>query len=187
LKTKLRSGKLWSMNKIWTGLTLLALFLVSGCDKPSGGSVGAPGVAVQPGEPTHAQPRLQTIKLWLGAEEMITELAVTAEQVQTGMMYRTNMEENSGMLFIFARPDRRAFWMKHTLVPLSAAYIDPDGRILEIHPLEPGNTNSVVGSSDRIQYVLETPQGWFQRHNVREGAVIRTERGPLRETFFRQR
>ena len=67
--------------------------------------------------------------------------------------------------------------MKNCVLPLSAAYIDPDGVILEIlHPLEPGNTNPVVAFTNRIQYVLETRQGWFQRHNVREGMATHETR-----------
>lgn len=127
------------------------------------------------------------MKLWLGAEELVTELAVTGLQMQTGMMFRTNMEENAGMLFVFPQAHQAAFWMKNTFVPLSAAYIDPEGVILEIHALEPHNTNSVVAGTARVQYVLETPQGWFDRHNVHTGAVVRTEFGSLRQTFFRAR
>ena len=69
---------------------------------------------------------------------------------------------------------------------LSAAYIDPEGVILEIHDLQPHNTNSVVAASERVQFVLETNQGWFGRHHVTTGMVVRTERGTLAETFKRQ-
>jgi uncharacterized membrane protein (UPF0127 family) len=71
-------------------------------------------------------------------------------------------------------------------VPLSAAYISPDGTILEIVDLHPHNTNSVEAATDQVQYVLEVNQGWFKRHNIAPGAVIRTERGTLRGTFFPQ-
>ena len=140
-----------------------------------------------PSLPTVAQARLQTMKLWLGAEEMAAELALTAEQVQTGMMFRTNLAENAGMLFVFGAPHRASFWMKNCPLPLSAAYIDPEGVILEIHDLQPHNTNSVVASSERVQFVLETSQGWFGRHRVTTGMVVRTEHGTLLETFFRRR
>jgi uncharacterized membrane protein (UPF0127 family) len=124
------------------------------------------------------------MKLWLGAEELETELALTPSQQQTGMMFRTNMAENEAMLFVFQAPHRASFWMMNTKVPLSAAYIDPEGVVLEIHDLQPYDTNSVVAASDRVQFVLETRQGWFQRHNIGIGTVIRTERGSLKATFF---
>ena len=123
------------------------------------------------------------MKLWLGAEELVTELALNGTQQQTGMMFRTNMAENEGMLFVFPIPHQASFWMMNTYVPLSAAYINPEGIILEIHQLEPLNTNSVFAASDQIQYVLETRQGWFDRHNVRTGMVVRSEYGPLKSTF----
>jgi uncharacterized membrane protein (UPF0127 family) len=140
-----------------------------------------------PGLPTKAQPKLQTMKLWLGPEEMITEIAADDPSRMTGMMFRTNMAENEGMLFVFPMPHQTSFWMMNTKIPLSAAYIDPEGTILEIHKLEPENTNSVRAASARIQFVLETPQGWFERHNVRTGAVIRTEFGSLPDVFLKRR
>jgi uncharacterized membrane protein (UPF0127 family) len=171
------------MNKAWIP-GLLLLVAVWGCkqsEAPAASPVAAAGL------PTQAQPRLQTIKLWIGAEEMVTELALTGLQQQTGMMFRTNMPENEGMLFVFSVPHQASFWMMNTVLPLSAAYIDPDGVIAEIHDLQPRNTNSVTASSDRIQYVLETNQGWFKRHNIGVGTRIQTERGSLRDTFFRRR
>jgi uncharacterized membrane protein (UPF0127 family) len=173
-----------------TALRILALLAVlsfcGGCGDSKKPAASPPAPAI-PGLPTQAQPKLQTMKLWLATEELNTELALTFEQQQTGMMFRTNMPENTGMLFVFGGPHQASFWMKNTLVPLSAAYIDSDGVIREIHNLEPQNTNAVVAASDRIQFVLETPQGWFDRHNVRTGMVVRTERGPLLDTFFRRR
>jgi uncharacterized protein len=170
----------WAMN----GLRILALLLVvavcagcaGGCSKPEPSAL-----------PSAAQPKLPTMKVWLGAEEMTAELALTGEQMRTGMMFRTNLAENAGMLFVFSMPHRASFWMKNCPLPLSAAYIDPEGVILEIHDLQPHNTNSVEAASDRVQFVLETNQGWFGRHNVRPGMVVRTERGALTETFFRRR
>ena len=136
-----------------------------------------------PGEPTAVLPRLQSLKVWVGNEELIAELALTPIQIRTGMMFRTNMAENEAMLFVDSVPRQASFWMKNVDVPLSAAYIDPEGVILEIRKLEPHNTNSVVSASSRIQFVMETPQGWFERHNISTGAVVRTERGTLKETF----
>jgi uncharacterized protein len=173
-------------------LRILTLVLVvAACGGCAGGCKQAASSATEPEVssrlPAAAQPKLQTMKLWLGAEEMVAELALTSEQVQTGMMFRTNMAENASMLFVFAQPHRAGFWMKNCPLPLSAAYIDPEGVILEIRELQPHNTNSVVASSDRVQFVLETNQGWFERHKVSAGMVVRTERGSLMETFFRKR
>jgi uncharacterized protein len=128
------------------------------------------------------------MRLWLGPHEVEAELAVTRMQIQTGMMFRTNMLENEGMLFIFGRPHQTGFYMKNTRVPLSCAYIDTEGTILEIHDMQPLDEASIDAQSDQIQYVLEVKQGWFQRKNVGVGTVVRTEHGSLNDTFFnRQR
>src|SRR5262245_30214282 len=134
----------------------------------------------------HALPKLATIKLWIGPHELETEVAKTVAEVATGMMFRQKMGENEGMLFVFDEPQPRQFYMKNCVVPLSAAYIDPDGVILEIVSLEPGVEVPVPSKSDQVQFVLETPRGWFERHNVSTGTLIRTERGPLRQAFVGQ-
>jgi hypothetical protein len=135
----------------------------------------------------HAQPKLRTLKLWLGPHELIAELALNEVEVATGMMFRTNMLENEAMLFVFAVPHGAAFYMKNTLVPLSVAYLDRQGTILEVHDLKPLDETPVEAQSDDIQYVLETPQGWFERHKVGTGTVVHTELGSLPEKFFRRR
>jgi uncharacterized protein len=171
---------------------IVILFLLAGCGNSDPRPLPPPSSAppVVPAEtpvPDGAQPRLPVISLWIGAEELLTELAMTPRQIRTGMMFRTEMAENEAMLFVFAGPHRAAFWMKNTQIPLSVAYIDPDGVILEIHDLHPHDTNSVEAASNQIQYVLETNQNWFRKKNVRPGMVVRTEHGTLQETFFRNR
>lgn len=168
------------------GFRVLALVLAvgfcAGCDKPAAPMQVAAGGG---GEPTQAQPKLQTLKLWIGAEEMTVELALTPIQQQTGMMFRTNLAENAGMLFPLPFTQRASFWMKNCPLPLSAAYIDPDGIIQELHEFQPHNTNAVIAASSNIRFVLETPKGWFQRHNVKPGMLVKTENGSLMDTFFK--
>jgi uncharacterized membrane protein (UPF0127 family) len=135
----------------------------------------------------HAQPKLPTIKVWLGDQELITELATQPIQIATGMMFRTNMLENEAMLFVFQDATPRNFYMRNCTVPLTAAYISPDGVIQEFAKLVPGDEIGVQSRAMNIQFVLELPQGWQERHNIQPGAVVRTERGTLQETFFRGR
>ena len=176
------------MNQWRIEVLAVTLGLLTGCTSGCRQAEAPPAEPEnQPPLPTAAQPKMQTMKLWLGAEEMVVELALTGIQQQTGMMFRTNLAENAGMLFVFPRSFQASFWMKNCPLPLSAAYIDPEGVILEINNLEPHNTNSVVASSERVQFVLEANQGWFGRHNVTPGMVVRTEHGPLQEPFYRRR
>lgn len=129
------------------------------------------------------QAKLPTIKLNVGGKAMISEICADDRTRQMGMMFRESMGENDGMIFVFPYPFQAAFWMRNTIVPLSAAYIDSRGVILEIHKLEPLNEESVRATSDQIQFVLETPQGWFEKNDVKVGAVVSTEHGPLAEVL----
>jgi uncharacterized protein len=168
----------------WFVLLVSPLLALVGCSKNEP-PPPATSTANIPGLPAQAQPKLRTIRLWLGPAEVAAEMALTPEQEQTGMMFRTNLDENAGMIFVFPRPWQASFWMKNCTVPLSAAYIDPEGAILEIHDLEPQNTNSVLAQSPDVQFVLEVNQGWFKRHQVETGVYVRTEKGTLQETFAR--
>jgi len=166
----------------------IALLLVvgfwAGCHKSV--ETAAPPPAVGDGLPARAQPKLQTMKIYLGAETLDAELALTEEQQHTGMMFRTNLLETDAMLFVLPVQQRASFWMKNCPESLSAAYIGPDGVITEIHHLEKNDTNAVVAATDNIQYVLEVKDGWFARHNINPGTVIRTEKGSLAEIFLQR-
>jgi hypothetical protein len=163
---------------------LIGSLVLSGCDRPDGrASASAPPAANATG-PQEAQPKLPSVKLWLGAHEIRAEVALTPRQIETGMMFRTNISESEGMLFVFAAPHQASFWMKNVPIPLSCAYLDPEGIIVEICDMHPQDTNPIVASSDRVQFVLETARGWFERQQVSTGALVRTEMGSLRETFL---
>jgi uncharacterized protein len=183
---------------IWKlGRLLAALLLVgAGCGsaeqpdakatapKPAPPSASTNSLAART-SPTEAQPKLRTIKLWLGQEELITEIAVRPKEIETGMMHRKSMEENEAMLFIMPYVHQVSFWMRNTLVPLSCGYIDPEGNLLEIYDMKPLDETPIPAKSDKIRYVLEVKQGWFQRHNIQPGTKVRTEAGTLQKTFFR--
>jgi uncharacterized protein len=173
------------MRCFWlTRWTLLLLLLCGACEKSKPGSATSTTNQSPAGRP---QEKLSTVKLWLGAEELTAEIARTRDQVMTGMMFRTEMAEDEAMLFLFDHPHRASFWMKNTLLPLSCAYIDSEGTILEIRELKPHDETPVVAASDNVRFVLETKQGWFERHKIGPGTVIRTQHGSLAATFFGRR
>jgi len=164
---------------------LFAAALLAGCKQTPDAAPPPPSNEMP--LPTQAQPKLPTVKLYLGAEMLDAEQALTAREEQTGMMFRTNIQDSDAMIFVFPQPYQASFWMKNCPESISAAYIDPGGVIQEIHHLEKNDTNGVVAASSNIQYVLETSDGWFQRHHVNTGMVIRTEKGSLQETYFQRR
>jgi uncharacterized membrane protein (UPF0127 family) len=174
----LRVLRLWSAPLLAVSLSVLV-----GCQKPAAPAPATTSTVLGISEPTEAQPKLSTVKLYLGAEQMDAEMCSTPRQTQTGMMFRTTMGTNDGMIFSLRYPQQASFWMKNCFVPLSVAYIDPEGVIQEIHPLQPQDTNAVLSAVNNIQFALETPQGWFDQHHVTTGMVVRTERGSLMDTF----
>ena len=160
---------------------LFAAALLAGCKNSQ--DAAAPPSNELP-LPTRAQPKLPTVKLYLGAETLDAEQALTGREIQTGMMFRTNIQDADAMIFVFSQPYQASFWMMNCPESISAAYIDPSGVIQEIHHLEKNNTNGIVAAGDNIQFVLETSDGWFSRHNVNVGMVVRTGKGSLQETYF---
>jgi uncharacterized membrane protein (UPF0127 family) len=163
---------------------LLAAGILAGCTQTP--PPAAPVASSANNEPTQAQPKLRTMKLYLGAEALDAELALTPKEEQTGMMFRTNIQETDAMLFDLQVPQRARFWMKNCPESISAAYITPDGVIQEIHHLEQNDTNAVLAAREDILFVLETKDGWFARHNIGVGTLIQSEKGPLADVFRRQ-
>lgn len=166
---------------------LLVVALFAGCSKPAPTTPGsAPVAAIDDNEPKAAQPKLRTMKIFLGPEVFDAELALTPMQEATGMMFRTNIQETDSMLFVLPYTQRASFWMKNCPESISAAYINPDGVIEEIHHLEKNDTNAVLAATENIRFVLETQDGWFDKHHIGVGTAITTEKGSLRDTFLQR-
>lgn len=127
-------------------------------------------------------PRLPIISISIGEHVAVVEVAVTPEQKRIGLMNRSELLPNHGMLFVFEREDYLRFWMKDTYVPLSIAFIDARGRIFQIEDMEPLNED-VHASRARALYALEMEQGWFRERGIEPGAVV--EFPPELETLIR--
>jgi hypothetical protein len=162
---------------------LLLTASLAGCKKAETAAAAPPP---EDSLPTQAQPKLPTMKIYLGAETLDAELALTQPEQETGLMFRTNITDETAMLFTLPQPivAPNGFWMTNCPISLSAAYIGPDGTIEEIHHLEKNDNVPVVATNNNIIFVLEVNDGWFARHNIGVGTVIRTEKGSLAETFL---
>jgi hypothetical protein len=114
------------------------------------------------------QPRLPTVDLRAGMHVIKAELAVTPEQQATGMMFRKEMNGNEGMLFVNEVKSPRCFWMRNTLVPLSIAFIDDDGTIVNLADMQPRDERSHC-SKQPVRFALEMPQGWFGKRGIKPG------------------
>ena len=104
---------------------------------------------------------------------MTAEVADEPQERVTGLMFRKNLASDSGMLFVMPEPEHAAFWMKNTTLPLSVAYINESGLILEIHDLRPLDEKPVPSAFSNIAYALEMEQGWFARNGILAGDRIK--------------
>ena len=104
-----------------------------------------------------------------GEIEVALEVAVTPEAQQRGLMYRTSLAEDHGMLFVFPADEDHAFWMKNTLIPLDMLFIAADGRVVGIHPNATPLSTVAIQVGHPSRYVLEVPGGYTQRRGITAG------------------
>jgi uncharacterized protein len=118
-----------------------------------------------------AQTNLQRIVLSAGIHQIDTQVAVTPEQHAVGLMYRKEMPQFEGMLFVFQNPTKQCFWMKNTDLPLTAAFVADDGTIVNLEDMKPQTTDSHC-STKPVRYVLEMNQGWFVKKGLKPGSKL---------------
>ena len=118
-----------------------------------------------------AQPTLRQIQVEINGQQLTTEVAATNEERRYGLSHRTEMPQNHAMLFVYEQPRWLLFTMQDTLIPLSIAFIAPDGTINEILQMDTG-TGPVHASAKPGQFALEVNQGWFKRYDIEAGDKI---------------
>lgn len=111
---------------------------------------------------------LPRVKLSAGMHQIDSQVASNDMQRQIGLMFRKEMPMHEGMLFVFDQPSVQCFWMKNTLLPLSAAFIADDGSIVNIVDMKPQTLDSHC-STKPVRYVLEMNQGWFAKRKIGPG------------------
>jgi len=118
---------------------------------------------------TTPEPADTYFTLKLGEKEFSAQLALARPEQQKGLMFRREMGEDQGMLFIFEKTKEMGFWMKNTYIPLDIGYIDPDGVLREVHKMFPHDERPVRSKSDNILMALEMNQGWFASQGLKVG------------------
>jgi uncharacterized membrane protein (UPF0127 family) len=103
--------------------------------------------------------------------EIPVEIAATDAERKRGLMGRTALAEDAGMFFVFDREQQLSFWMKDTLIPLSIAYINESGRIVDIQDMKPLD-ETPHPSAEPAKYALEVNQGFFNEHGVEVGNKV---------------
>jgi hypothetical protein len=117
---------------------------------------------------------LPRITLSAGSHQIQAQLARSDAERERGLMHRTSMPREEGMLFVYEEPAELCFWMKNTPLPLSVAFLAEDGTIVNIDDMAPQSKDSHCAAQP-VRYVLEMNQGWFAEHGVRAGDRITGE------------
>lgn len=114
------------------------------------------------------QMNLPRITLNAGMHLIQVQVAQDFEQRQIGLMWRKEMPQNEGMLFVFEQAAVQCFWMRNTLLPLTAAFVADDGTIVNLADMKPQSDDSHC-SKKPVRFVLEMNQGWFAKRNIQAG------------------
>jgi uncharacterized membrane protein (UPF0127 family) len=159
-------------------LLLIALLLVSGCGGGEKDEASSEGTSEATSEQAFQETTAEAVPdetAIVGINtahgervEVRVEIADEEAEQQRGLMERTALAEDAGMLFVFPGERPRSFWMRNTLIPLSIAYIDGDGGIVDIQDMEPLD-ESPHPSIAPAQYALEVNQGFFEERGVQVG------------------
>lgn len=115
--------------------------------------------------------QLPEIALAVDGHQLTVEIAATEEARAQGLMYRRILPENRGMLFVFREPGQHAMWMMNTYIPLSVAFLDERGRIINIADMQP-HTRDTHAAAKPAKFALEVNQGWFAKRGIGAGARI---------------
>ena len=129
-------------------------------------------LAVLLASPAQAQQaQLPEVQLTAGVNLIHAELADEFTSRMQGLMFRTSLAPNAGMLFVFDKPDVQCMWMKNTLIPLSVAFLRGDGKIVNIADMQP-QTEDPHCAAEPVRYALEMEQGWFAQHGLKPGMSL---------------
>jgi len=121
------------------------------------------------------QLQLPRIQLQAGMHQIQAQVAANPDQRSIGLMHRAEMPQSEGMLFAFEQASQQCFWMKNTILPLTAAFIADDGTIVNLADMKPQTTDAHC-SEQPVRWVLEMNQGWFAKRGIKAGFKLQ---GPV--------
>ncbi len=125
-----------------------------------------------PAQGTGQPQDLPEIALHIDDASLQTEIASTGEEREIGLMYVKALPDNEGMLFLLPNVTQASFWMKNTLIPLSIAFIDRNGVIIDIHDMKAMDETPILSKNDEVAYALETNLHWFALNGIKPGDKI---------------
>lgn len=152
------------LRSLWVILCALLPFLTACSNASKEQPKGAEAQAQNP-------PGMPQIKV--GSIPLRVEIVQTDEERMRGLMFREKLPEDQGMLFVFEAARIQTFWMRNTFIPLDIAFIDADGRIVDIQRMAPLDETQSYHSPAPVPYVLEVNAGWFEKHALKVGEFVR--------------
>jgi uncharacterized membrane protein (UPF0127 family) len=161
-------------------LAFLGALTLTGCNQapqnPASSAEPTPTPAVQP----QPAPRLESgqpqtlpmVDLHIDHATLHTAIATDEKEREVGLMYVAKLPDNDGMIFLMPTVEQATFWMKNTLIPLSVAFIDRNGTILDIHDMKAMDESTVRSDNDQVAYALEANLHWFALNGIKAGDKI---------------
>jgi uncharacterized membrane protein (UPF0127 family) len=140
-------------------VVLLSLTLC-GCGKSEPAAVVAPKTVAD------------YFEIKVGERPVQMQLALLQSEMQHGLMGRLDLARDSGMLFVYLKPQRMSFWMRNTPLPLDIGFFDAEGKLREIYQLHPYDETPVATRGSNLQFALEMNQGWFKANDIRPGEQL---------------
>ena len=113
----------------------------------------------------------QCSSIYIEKENLCVELAISQREKSKGLMYRKDLSDSDGMLFIWKNADKRCMWMKNTYIPLDLGFFREDMTLIEVRDLSPRSLISVC-SSEPAKYAIELPKGWFSSNNIKNNSKL---------------
>jgi uncharacterized membrane protein (UPF0127 family) len=150
--------------------TAASALIVAGCGEAESAGTKSSAGGVAQGAAMKGVADWFSIKV--GDKTLRMQLAVRPKELERGLMERRDLGTDDAMVFVFGRPQGMSFWMRNTPTPLDIAYFSPEGVLLEYYPAYPFDEKPVPSRSQRLQFVVETNQGWFKANGVKPGARL---------------
>lgn len=116
---------------------------------------------------------IQMPTISVGKKNLHVEIVQNDEERMRGLMFRKQLGEDEGMLFVFEEARIQYFWMRNTFIPLDIAFIDANGKIIDIQRMEPLDETKSYASPAPVPYVLEVNAGWFARNGIAVGENVK--------------
>lgn len=139
---------------------VFALMIVTGCDADKSAKVEPPKTVAH------------FFEIRVGEKPVRLQIAVQEAEMMRGLMERTDLGPNEGMLFVYDRPQQMSFWMRNTPTPLDIGFFNRSGMLEEIYPLHPFDESTVRSRSTLLLFALEMNQGWFRENGMKPGTQI---------------